>query len=334
MARFKFLLCLGAFFQTTTATDPAQIDLSTRVNEVEQLQGLVVQFSDLIAAGKKMEADFSTKVSSMFNLVNVVWERQDKLDDRMQAHVECSTGEGGSSEFKLLQEQVSTLTRAFVKRADAFDTCCLDQISLKEENSKLQQQILKLTGEKSGLQKKAENAHEGFQKAQADIELLKKKLYDLMKLADVKRQKEAVEKILKNCPLSRSANLTLLSNGKMYFLSHPITANWSVANETCAKMGLHLATLTDHADFEIVWKHANTTGHDCLWWLSARNLGVGGEYNFRWHDGTKLEETSSLWREHASKAGCVYFLSRPYKKLNGLSCTNDAHFICQLPPSA
>ncbi|XP_059477344.1 uncharacterized protein LOC132197803 [Neocloeon triangulifer] len=139
-------------------------------------------------------------------------------------------------------------------------------------------------------------------------------------------------KISINCTLARSHNLMQLSNGKKYFFSYPTREYWSVANEKCKEMGLHLATLRDEADLDATWTEANKRIHG-NWWLSAKNYANQGKYNVRWSDGSELEENSILWSDDVYKLrGCVYFKTSHTKKLKiSYYNTNYFYYICELP---
>ncbi|XP_059476223.1 uncharacterized protein LOC132197148 [Neocloeon triangulifer] len=139
-----------------------------------------------------------------------------------------------------------------------------------------------------------------------------------------------------NCTLARAAKLTQLANGKKYFFSdydynHE---NWNVANETCANMGLHLATVRNQADLNAL--RAGTkqrrTFNRKNWWLSAKNYGGGREkYNIRWHDGSELEQNSPLWSAGARKKDCVVFQTDSNILMSGYHCSSYHYFICELP---
>ncbi|XP_059482154.1 uncharacterized protein LOC132200583 isoform X2 [Neocloeon triangulifer] len=137
-------------------------------------------------------------------------------------------------------------------------------------------------------------------------------------------------RFLPHCNLARSSKLTLLSSGKMYFFSYPTQTNWTFANETCAKKGLHLATIRDQNEALTVaaeGKRIYSNG----WWVSAKNQGSRND--FRWSDGTKLELDSPLWMDNADKkTDCVLIYHGWNKgKLNGFECTNIRPFVCELP---
>ncbi|XP_059476198.1 uncharacterized protein LOC132197135 [Neocloeon triangulifer] len=137
------------------------------------------------------------------------------------------------------------------------------------------------------------------------------------------------------CAIARlnSAKLTQLSNGKKYFFSYPIYVNWTEAEKRCKRMGLHLATLRNETDLNATVAEAEKrASHGFGWWLSAKNYGNEGKYDVRWHDGSELEQNSTLWRANADKlTGCVYFYTNYTEKLNGWSCSHRLDFICELP---
>ncbi|XP_059483627.1 hepatic lectin-like [Neocloeon triangulifer] len=137
-----------------------------------------------------------------------------------------------------------------------------------------------------------------------------------------------------HCNLARSSksNLTTLSNGKRYSF-YPTEKNWTSANETCAKMGLHLATIRDLNEAQIVAAEGNRIKKDDAWWVSAKNQGSGSEKEFHWSDGTKLELDSPLWMDNAyKKKDCVLIYHGWNKgKLTSNICNYGTPFICELP---
>ncbi|XP_059471001.1 C-type lectin domain family 4 member F-like [Neocloeon triangulifer] len=134
-----------------------------------------------------------------------------------------------------------------------------------------------------------------------------------------------------HCNLARLSNLTVLSNGKIYSF-HQTLENWTSANETCSKNGLHLATIRDQNEAQLVAAEAQRIIKGYAWWVSAKNLGRGSEKDFRWRDGTKLELDSPLWWEKADKTeDCVRTYNWTNRKLYSYPCNSDLPFICELP---
>ncbi|XP_059471081.1 uncharacterized protein LOC132194044 isoform X2 [Neocloeon triangulifer] len=151
---------------------------------------------------------------------------------------------------------------------------------------------------------------------------LEQKLEDL----ENRQHKEFAEvKTLISCTPAKSG-LKTLSNGKMYFFSHPVKGNWAVANETCDKKGLNLVTIKDLNDLKVLWAEVKRIG-------SARNYGIEEQMiDFRWPDGSTLGLDSPLWREDGDvNNGCVYFYSGVTEKLNSDSCSANLFFVCELP---
>ncbi|XP_059478279.1 uncharacterized protein LOC132198325 [Neocloeon triangulifer] len=131
---------------------------------------------------------------------------------------------------------------------------------------------------------------------------------------------------------SHSALSRQLPNRKKYFFSYPTQVNWSVADETCRGMNLHLATIRNETDLKVTWAEAKKMKNGTYWWLSAKNFGSGKKSDFRWHDGSKLPRNSTLWRGNDKKhKGCVYFSSGSTEKLNDGLCSLNMYFICELP---
>ncbi|XP_059488579.1 uncharacterized protein LOC132204225 [Neocloeon triangulifer] len=155
----------------------------------------------------------------------------------------------------------------------------------------------------------------------------------LMDLAQRNQQEFENIKFFLRCP-GRLANLTTLSNGKKYLFSYPTYyGNWNFAKETCSKNGLQLATIRNLVDAHVVVAEIkkNYGGHGC--WVSAKNSGIGGRKEFRWHDGTKLELSSPLWTGGVAKNDeCVFIYDYSSEgKLNCNECTTYYYFICELP---
>ncbi|XP_059470836.1 C-type lectin domain family 4 member D-like [Neocloeon triangulifer] len=141
------------------------------------------------------------------------------------------------------------------------------------------------------------------------------------------KPQESVKHDRTYCNVARSSNLTTLSNGKKYSFIQSYE-NWNSANETCAEMGLHLATLRDTKDAQVVAAEALKIETGPNWLVSARK----SEGDFRWHDGTKLELNSTLWWGRAAKThDCVYFYNWEAGKLNSYPCFFRFYVICELP---
>ncbi|XP_059474243.1 uncharacterized protein LOC132195942 isoform X2 [Neocloeon triangulifer] len=135
-----------------------------------------------------------------------------------------------------------------------------------------------------------------------------------------------------HCKLTRSSNLTLLSNGKKYFFSYPIRAQWASAKELCTEKGLHLATITDQNDAQVVAAEGKRIVSNKGWWVSANAIESGSGKDFQWHDGTQLRLDSPLWTDNGDKTkDCVRIFDWSDGKLDGFECTNYHHFICEMP---
>ncbi|XP_059479057.1 C-type lectin domain family 4 member K-like [Neocloeon triangulifer] len=138
---------------------------------------------------------------------------------------------------------------------------------------------------------------------------------------------------LANCNVALSANLKALTNGKKYSF-HSTVIEWANARDSCAKQGLHLASIGDQSDAEALWAATQNVSPNTYWWVSAKNAGSWTKKNFRWHDGTKLEMDSPLWKAEAQKtADCVVAANwgNGTLKVEARPCINDYYYICQLP---
>ncbi|XP_059471043.1 C-type lectin domain family 7 member A-like [Neocloeon triangulifer] len=142
---------------------------------------------------------------------------------------------------------------------------------------------------------------------------------------------EAFEPTLSpECILARSSSLTELTNGKKYLFikSH---GNWTESRDKCAELGLHLAVLKDRKDLKVLERKVNQFT-DFSWWVSAKDEGSDGQLDFRWHDGSKLEQNSNFWDEGTNKTlGCVE-LRAMGNKLSGKKCSYKyGNSVCELP---
>ncbi|XP_059471012.1 uncharacterized protein LOC132194004 isoform X2 [Neocloeon triangulifer] len=134
------------------------------------------------------------------------------------------------------------------------------------------------------------------------------------------------------CMLARSATLHTLSNGKKYHFNRTSDNTWFAVNETCARLGLHMATITDLRDAKVVSEEGERIIGSYAPWVSAKNQGRGSKRDFRWQDGTKLELNSPLWEHDADKTqDCVYIFKGNKNKLNTLQCFATSRILCELP---
>ncbi|XP_059473578.1 uncharacterized protein LOC132195528 [Neocloeon triangulifer] len=155
------------------------------------------------------------------------------------------------------------------------------------------------------LQFKQENEMAHFIELQTKTNEINQKFDDVVKI--INRNREA------RCNVARFADLKKAANDKKYFFAyHPLQheSNWTTAHSVCSKMNLHLAQIKDIFELLAVYTEASRVDDSERkgWWLSAKYAdSEEGPGNF-WHDGTKLEENSPMWRENANKtSGCVYF---------------------------
>ncbi|XP_059474761.1 uncharacterized protein LOC132196260 [Neocloeon triangulifer] len=136
-----------------------------------------------------------------------------------------------------------------------------------------------------------------------------------------------------NCNLARSASLTQLSNGKQYlFLT--TGGNWTQVRDRCAEKGLQMITLKNMNDHNLVWQKIKELLGESYYWVSARNTGNSGQMDYRWHDGSKLELNSDLWKDNANKTlGCVEMkYGSNNGKLSGETCNySGSKSVCELP---
>ncbi|XP_059488981.1 uncharacterized protein LOC132204477 [Neocloeon triangulifer] len=170
---------------------------------------------------------------------------------------------------------------------------------------------------------------EGVENTKQNEQHLSRTVDKLAKLGNEQQQQfnEIKEKML--CRLANLAKLSTLSNGKKYSF-HTKHVKWTVANEICEKQGLHLATLKSPKDLQLVFTEAGKIKPGQSWWLSAKNHGKKGQSDFRWHDQSKLELNSSLWKVNADKekdSVYIYYTGN----LNSMQNLYEMYFICELP---
>ncbi|XP_059489691.1 uncharacterized protein LOC132204862 isoform X2 [Neocloeon triangulifer] len=198
--------------------------------------------------------------------------------------------------------------------------------NVKETNDKLND-LAKLVDERF---------NQTMQKATTNQELLQiviQKLNHLAQIPDNELGKIKKFHVPINCTLPRLSTMTTATNGKKYFFSYPTEAFWAVANESCAERGLLLATVSNQIDLDAVHQKAREIKRGDEWWVSAKNLGGESQLDYRWHDGSKLEQSSALWANGTVKnRGCVEIRTYEFSKLYSASCsTEKSHYICELP---
>ncbi|XP_059488577.1 uncharacterized protein LOC132204223 [Neocloeon triangulifer] len=326
MDRLWFLLVV--VLDVAGAANHQQIEHSfmgcDSVKEVERLQQIASTFENLVAREAEAEKEISTQLSSMLNLIDVIWKRQDKLEQQVSID---------AGEFKSLMQRVSNLEQKSEKSEKRQDETARmeDQIEelkrqvlqLKEEKSilgesetRLQEQISNLTREKSEVAKAAQKA-----KVTCDL-MIKVKDFLLEKWSN----RSAVDQA-KFCGLSRALNLRTLSNGKKYLYNYPRSANWDLANENCERQGLHLVTLADVNDLQVVSAEAARINPTWTWWVSAKNYGVGGEKDFRWKNGQELPVDSDMWQQTAAlRRECVIISPHGSRKLSTAPTCDVSYF--------
>ncbi|XP_059477339.1 uncharacterized protein LOC132197798 isoform X3 [Neocloeon triangulifer] len=329
-----FLLLFGifAFLHFSGAAAMPDIDDSDNpeCKDTEKIAEIAVGVKEFNDNGKKAFEAVHGQLTLVQSLLYLVVDKQETLEKR----VECSpVGANVSNELQLLR-QVSILTREktdLAERAQESNKCCSEQVPQKDvEIKQLKEKVAKVTQEKT---ESEEHYEEELEKVKLALEKWENATSDeLKKLAEEKHRAE-IEAL---CKLSRTAELTKLSNGKKYAFSYP-EHDWELtpadAATKCAEKGLHLATFRDEADLNaVVTAAADRTTYAWRWWVSAKNHGSGENYDVRWHDGSVLERKSPLWRfEGGTKEGCVYFHSGNDRRLNWSECRDHNYYVCELP---
>ncbi|XP_059470939.1 uncharacterized protein LOC132193958 [Neocloeon triangulifer] len=192
----------------------------------------------------------------------------------------------------------------------------------KNNNSEVTQHNLNLPTTAANRCQENENS---LQKKWQNINDVRQRLVELEKIANEEESKDV-------CNLARSTNLTTLSNGKKYFFSYPTQGNWSEAKKGCAERGLHLTALKNRIDLDAVYQKATQIATWKSWFLGAKNYGTKDKLEFRWFDGSKLEENDKLWADDADKKrGCVRIISSSSSFLLEATCSVKKNFICELP---
>ncbi|XP_059471003.1 C-type lectin domain family 4 member F-like [Neocloeon triangulifer] len=294
MDRFRFLLLVAVLCS-------AQTTEQSQKSGFAELQQINSKFKNLEAKVAESDKEISTQLQSILALMGLVREKQDKLekkfDDSFEVNFDC----------KSLLQQISVLT----KQADASQKQFDRVVKIKDEEIRLkEQQILNLERVKIDLQTQLSTKEEEI------------KTQQISNLESEKNQTSC-------SALAQAENLKLLSNGKKYYF-HPSYANWTFANETCSKKGLHLASIKDQNDAQVVAAEAYKIDPTDAWFVSAKIRA--SEKDLRWQDGTKLDLDSHLWKDGADKSkDCVWIFNWPKGKLSSATCSHRQPFICQLP---
>ncbi|XP_059470858.1 uncharacterized protein LOC132193920 [Neocloeon triangulifer] len=204
-----------------------------------------------------------------------------------------------------------------------------------EKMAKDNQESEKRLGEKfTELDKQHVEIWSQVEKIKGDRNKDRKKLDEISKL--VERHLKLFELTFPEvqCKLARSANLVTLRNKKQYFFSAGIREGLSKANQTCTEMGLHLATLHNQQDADLVADHSSNFESQG-WFLSGRKIvSKEGQKEYRWRDGSELLLNSTMWNSNANRDGnCVYIKDWANGRLATSNYCEEVKFdfVCELP---
>ncbi|XP_059480661.1 C-type lectin domain family 4 member M-like isoform X2 [Neocloeon triangulifer] len=252
----------------------------------------------------------------MWQVVNATWQRQEQLEKRLQKDTERELK--CSSDIKTLQQQVFNLTN----RTEELELQNQEDLERDEKCSSeigaLQQQVSTLIKE-----------HEEFKlrnQEQENLHETNQRLLELPKTTEQETQNDTSV----NCTLARSTKLKTISNGKKYFFSNPSATVWTDANDWCENRGLHLATLKNQTDLDAVHQRAKNISSLFSWWVSARNEGSDDEPDYRWRDGSKVEDDLLALNSNKT-SGCFGINTKHNRSLYPVDCNVNLYFICELP---
>ncbi|XP_059482463.1 uncharacterized protein LOC132200775 [Neocloeon triangulifer] len=215
-----------------------------------------------------------------------------------------------------------------------------DRTQEVEMAEKYSSEIKAMQQQVSILAKKTEELELQNQEAMKKMELLQHNFSEtnqrLLELANATgklwQEKEAHE-TNKNCTKARLMELTTASNGKKYYFSDTSKAGtWTDANDWCENRGLYLATLKNQIDLDAVHQKTKTLNVNYWWWwVSAKSEGNGEDPDYRWRDGSKVEE--NMWAaDNYNAQGCVAIRTAKNSSLYSVRCNdNSNYFICELP---
>ncbi|KAK6477328.1 killer cell lectin-like receptor subfamily B member 1B allele A isoform X1 [Huso huso] len=107
-------------------------------------------------------------------------------------------------------------------------------------------------------------------------------------------------------------------NGSCYFISTQYDS-WDVANESCSKLGAHLAVIEDKEELKTM--DSATRGSNYWIGLSRRE----GDWKWRWVDNTQLDEKKVSFTPNQHQH-CAYVY---YAYLYSMGCNSRQQWICE-----
>ncbi|KAK1163359.1 killer cell lectin-like receptor subfamily B member 1B allele A isoform X1 [Acipenser oxyrinchus oxyrinchus] len=109
-------------------------------------------------------------------------------------------------------------------------------------------------------------------------------------------------------------------NGSCYFISTQY-ASWDFANESCSKLGAHLAVIEGREELKTM---DSATRGFCYWiGLSRRE----GDWKWRWVDNTQLDEKKISVRNAENKLQKCAFVQ--YESVYSKECHSTLKWICE-----
>uniref|UniRef100_A0A6P4FQB3 Accessory gland protein Acp29AB-like n=1 Tax=Drosophila rhopaloa TaxID=1041015 RepID=A0A6P4FQB3_DRORH len=145
------------------------------------------------------------------------------------------------------------------------------------------------------------------------------------KLERIENQLEALQKSLSNKTKAGIPPLFKRIGSRLIYVEHEIEKSWNEAEETCRRMGGHLATIQDESDFTAIKGELKIYEH---YWLGITDVAKNGEFisvaSGKPAPFIKLRARSlSYYRLYN---GCVEIFHGEMLKT---SCSLPVYFICE-----
>ncbi|KAK6477327.1 killer cell lectin-like receptor subfamily B member 1B allele A isoform X1 [Huso huso] len=109
-------------------------------------------------------------------------------------------------------------------------------------------------------------------------------------------------------------------NGSCYFIFTQYDS-WDFANESCSKLGAHLAVIEDKEELKTIY---SATRDSFSYWIGLSRRE--GAWKWRWVDNTQLDEKISVRNEENKLQNCACV---QYESVYSRECHSARQWICE-----
>ncbi|MGH0115131.1 UNVERIFIED_CONTAM: hypothetical protein FKN15_070651 [Acipenser sinensis] len=109
-------------------------------------------------------------------------------------------------------------------------------------------------------------------------------------------------------------------NGSCYFIFTQY-ASWDSANESCSKLGAHLAVIEDKEELKTIY---SATRDSFTYWIGLSRRE--GDWKWCWVDNTQLDEKISVRNAENELQNCAFV---QYESVYSRECHSTRQWICE-----